>query len=123
MSLVNVDDVPFEPIIASLRVSSHSKAHVGKSKDVVVLYNIEVHFRSGAMQMVRRRYSAFSHLHDELKKKSSSVGHLSFPGKGFGLSDKTLRQRQEKFDEYLSALLSLAVSLRDDPSILQTVCA
>lgn len=53
------------------------------SKKRYTVFQVYVHFQSGAVRVSEKRYSHFRELHKTLRRKYATVGKLYFPPKKF----------------------------------------
>uniref|UniRef100_M4BT22 Protein kinase domain-containing protein n=1 Tax=Hyaloperonospora arabidopsidis (strain Emoy2) TaxID=559515 RepID=M4BT22_HYAAE len=79
------------------------------SKKRYTVFQVYVHFQSGAVRMSEKRYSHFRELHKTLRRKYAAVGKLYFPPKKFfmSLSLRVIEQRREAIETYVNAVLAL----------------
>ncbi|DBA03148.1 TPA: hypothetical protein N0F65_003868 [Lagenidium giganteum] len=86
--------------------TSQSPGALGKRYTV---YKVQVHYQSGQVVQIEKRYSDFRQLHKVLRHKYATVGRLFFPPKKYfmSLSLHVIEQRREALDHYLNAVLSL----------------
>ncbi|KAE9090053.1 hypothetical protein PF010_g18744 [Phytophthora fragariae] len=81
----------------------------GGSKKRYTVFQVYVHFQSGAVRVSEKRYSHFRELHKTLRRKYATVGKLYFPPKKFfmSLSLRVIEQRREAIETYMNAVLTL----------------
>ncbi|KAG7393705.1 hypothetical protein PHYPSEUDO_004468 [Phytophthora pseudosyringae] len=79
------------------------------SKKRFTVFQVYVHFQSGAIRVSEKRYSHFRELHKTLRRKYATVGKLYFPPKKFfmSLSLRVIEQRREAIETYMNAVLTL----------------
>ncbi|KAL4095603.1 hypothetical protein PRIC1_008977 [Phytophthora ramorum] len=79
------------------------------SKKRYTVFQVYVHFQSGAVRVSEKRYSHFRELHKTLRRKYATVGKLYFPPKKFfmSLSLRVIEQRREAIETYMNAVLTL----------------
>ncbi|KAG1700287.1 hypothetical protein DVH05_012090 [Phytophthora capsici] len=79
------------------------------SKKRYTVFQVYVHFQSGAIRVSEKRYSHFRELHKTLRRKYATVGKLYFPPKKFfmSLSLRVIEQRREAIETYMNAVLTL----------------
>ncbi len=77
--------------------------------NVYVVYLVHVSLQNGLKWIVERRYQQFLSLRSELKKRHADHARLSFPTKKwfFNLSEKTIRSRLRKLQDYMNSVLAL----------------
>ncbi|TMW68666.1 hypothetical protein Poli38472_006134 [Pythium oligandrum] len=91
-------------------VSSTSHTHHGHDGSKrYTLFQVYVHFQSGRVSVIEKRYSHFRELHKLLRHKYATVNKLYFPPKKFfmSLSLHVIEQRREGIENYLNAVLTL----------------
>ncbi|KAG3106131.1 hypothetical protein PC122_g504 [Phytophthora cactorum] len=79
------------------------------SKKRYTVFQVYVHYQSGAVRVSEKRYSHFRELHKTLRRKYATVGKLYFPPKKFfmSLSLRVIEQRREAIETYMNAVLTL----------------
>lgn len=79
------------------------------SKKRYTVFQVFVHFQSGAVRFLEKRYSHFRNLHKNLRRIYVMVGKLYFPPKKFfmSLSLRVIEQRREAIETYINAVLAL----------------
>lgn len=79
------------------------------SKKRYTVFQVYVHFQSGAVRFLEKRYSHFRELHKNLRRTYATVGKLYFPPKKFfmSLSLRVIEQRREAIETYINAVLTL----------------
>ncbi|KAI9906742.1 hypothetical protein PsorP6_003871 [Peronosclerospora sorghi] len=85
------------------------KERESSSKKRYTVFEVYVHFQSGAVRVCEKRYSHFRELHKTLRRKYATVGKLYFPPKKFfmSLSLRVIEQRREAIETYMNAVLTL----------------
>ncbi|ETL36992.1 AGC protein kinase, variant 1 [Phytophthora nicotianae] len=79
------------------------------SKKRYTVFQVYVHYQSGAVRVSEKRYSHFRELHKTLRRKYATVGKLYFPPKKFfmSLSLRVIEQRREAIETYMNSVLTL----------------
>jgi len=96
--------------LSYIRISSW-KFFKGKSGSVYVTYPIHVFMKSGLHWSIDKRFSDFLSLHKELSRVYEKVRNIkSFPQKKwfFNFNQSNLMSRREKFEDYLTTILSMS---------------
>jgi hypothetical protein len=96
--------------LSYIRISSW-KFFKGKGGSVFVTYPIHVFMKSGLHWSIDKRFSDFLSLHKELSRVYEKVRNIkSFPQKKwfFNFNESNLMNRREKFENYLTTILSMS---------------
>lgn len=96
--------------LSYVRISSW-KFFKGQSGSVFVTYPIHVFMKSGLHWSIDKRFSDFRALHKELSRVYEKVRKIkAFPQKKwfFNFKESNLLGRREKFESYLTTILSMS---------------